>query len=53
MYVDTPYTRFKSLMPKTSLPWADTENAQHRYSTRFAAMLQNKMHVFVARFTEA
>ena len=21
MYVDTPYTRFKSLMPKTSLPW--------------------------------
>ena len=29
MYVDTPYTRFKSLMPKTSLPWAGTENAQH------------------------
>ena len=24
--------------------------AQHRYSTRFAAMLQNKLHV-VARFT--
>ena len=24
---------------------------QHRYSTRFAAMLQNKLHVFVARFT--
>ena len=22
MYVDTPYTRFKSLMPKTSFPWA-------------------------------
>ena len=22
MYVDTPYTRFKSLMPKRSLPWA-------------------------------
>ena len=29
MYVDTPYTRFKSLMPKTGLPWAGTENAQH------------------------
>ena len=25
----------------------------HCFSTRFAAMLQNKMHVFVARFTEA
>ena len=27
------------------------ENAQHRYSTRFAAMLQNTLHVFVARVT--
>ena len=26
---------------------------QHRYSTCFAAMLQNKLHVFVARFNEA
>ena len=26
-------------------------NAQHRYSTRFAAMLQNRSHVFVARVT--
>ena len=24
---------------------------QHRYSTRFAATLQNKLHVFAARFT--
>ena len=24
---------------------------QHRFSTRFEAMLQNKLHVFVARFT--
>ena len=24
---------------------------QHRYLTRLAAMLQNKMHVFVARYT--
>ena len=28
-------------------------NAQHRFSTRFEAMLQNKLHVLVARFTEA
>ena len=27
------------------------ENVQHRYSTRFAAMLQNKLHVFAACFT--
>ena len=26
-------------------------NAQHRYSTGFAAMLLNKLHVFVARLT--
>ena len=26
-------------------------NAQHRYSTRFAATLQNKLHVFAVRFT--
>ena len=25
--------------------------AQHRFSTRCAAMLQNKLQVFVARFT--
>ena len=24
-------------------------NAKHRFSTSFAAMLQNKLHVFVAR----
>ena len=24
---------------------------QHSFSTRIAAMLQNKLHVFVARFT--
>ena len=28
-------------------------NAQHRFLTRFAAMLQNTWHVFVACFTEA
>ena len=26
-------------------------NAQHRFPTRLAAMLQKKLHVFVARFT--
>ena len=30
-----------------------TQNAQQRYSTRFAAMLQNKLHFFVARVTKA
>ena len=30
-----------------------TQNAQHRFSNRFAAMLQNKLHFFVARFTKA
>ena len=29
------------------------QNAQHRFSTRLVAMLQNKLLVFVARFTEA
>ena len=29
------------------------QNAQHRYSTRFVTMLQNMLHVFVARFIEA
>ena len=29
------------------------QNGQHRFSTRLVAMLQNKLHVFVARFTEA
>ena len=28
-------------------------NAQHRYLIRFAAILQNKLHYFVARFTAA
>ena len=28
-------------------------NAQHRYWTPFAAILQNKLHIFVARFTVA
>ena len=28
-------------------------NAQHRYLTRFAAILQNKLHYFVDRFTVA
>ena len=27
------------------------ENPQHRYSTSFAHMLQNNLHVFVARYT--
>ena len=27
-------------------------NAQHRYAIRFAAILQDKLHVFVACFTE-
>jgi len=27
------------------------KNAQHRFSTRFGAVLQNKLNVFVARFT--
>lgn len=27
------------------------QNAQHRYSTRFATLLQNGLQVFVARFT--
>ena len=27
--------------------------ATNRFSTRFVAMLQNKLHVFVARFVEA
>ena len=30
----------------------NTQNAQHRFSNRFAAMLQNKLHFFVARFTK-
>ena len=29
------------------------QNAQHRYSTRFVTMLQNMLHVFVARFIKA
>ena len=29
------------------------QNAQHRHSTRFVTMLQNMLHVFVARFIEA
>ena len=38
MYVDTPYTRFKSLMPKTSLPWAVTEFlAKSRFYSLFSA----------------
>jgi len=27
------------------------KNAEHRFSTHFAAKLQNKLHFFVARFT--
>ena len=27
------------------------ENAQHRYSTCFAALLHDKLHFFVARFS--
>ena len=34
MYVDTPYTRFKSLMPKTSLPWAVKMRNMYRISCR-------------------
>ena len=29
------------------------ENAQQRFSTRFAVMLLNKLHCFVARLTKA
>ena len=29
------------------------ENAQQRFSTRFAVMLLNKLHYFVARLTKA
>ena len=38
MYVDTPYTRVKSLMPKASLPWAVTEYlAKSRFYSLFSA----------------
>ena len=37
------------LLPGFKHGW---KNAQHRYSTRFVAMLQKKLHVqFVARFS--
>ena len=29
------------------------KNAERRFLTRFAALLQNKLHLFIARFTEA
>ena len=31
--------------------WCGWLKAQHRYSARFAAMLQDKLHVFFARFS--
>ena len=61
-----PYTGVTSLAAKhPSFPWAGIKRAtctdfvakrrttlsRHRYSSRFAVMLQNMFHVFVAQFT--
>ena len=61
-----PYTGVTSLAAKhPSFPWAGIKRAtftdfvaksrttlsRHRYSSRFAIMLQNMFHVFVAQFT--
>ena len=42
-----PVLQQSSLLPGFKHGW---KNAQHRYSTRFVAMLQKKLHVFCCPF---